>query len=88
MARIKGKRPPKYQQAGDYPKTCFLSFERIKDIPLSSTVAVRMPSGETVSGALISHSDYLVGCPVVDLGLRRLIAIGYEGEIVGIERGV
>ncbi len=86
MSRVKGKRPPKYQAGGDYPKTCYLSFERICAIPLGSSVVVRMPDGETITGKLVSHSDFLVGCPVVDIGRERSLGVGYECEIVGLQK--
>lgn len=86
MSRLKGKRPPKYQAGGDYPKTCYLSYERIREIPLGSLVAVRMPDGDTVAGRLTHHSDYLVGCPVVDIGRERSLGVGYECEIVGLQK--
>lgn len=94
MSRVKGHRPPKYVQIMNYPKPVSpdeeitfprqqrLTDKEIEALPLKSDVYVRMRDGRIVKGKLVSYSDWLVGCPVVDIGEERSVGIGYDGEIV------
>ncbi|EAM6285743.1 hypothetical protein BG151_000115 [Salmonella enterica subsp. enterica serovar Apapa] len=94
MSRVNGRRPPKYVQTMNYPKPVSpdeeitfprqqrLTDKEIEALPLKSDVYVRMRDGRIVKGKLVSHSDWLVGCPVVDIGEESSVGIGYDGEIV------
>ena len=55
-----------------------------RNIPLKSKVNVRLNNGDLVDGVLIDHSDWLVGCPVVETVGGEKIGIGYDGEIVSV----
>lgn len=93
MSRVNGCRPPKYVPVMNYPKTVSpdeeitfprqqrLTGKNIEALPLNSDVYVRMMDGRIVKGKLVSHSDWLVGCPVVDVDGEG-VGIGYRGEIV------
>lgn len=92
MSRVKGRRPPKYVPIMGYPKPATdeeivfprqqrLTDKEVKALPLKSDVYVRMKDGRIVKGKLVSHSDWLVGCPVVDVDGEG-VGIGYRGEIV------
>lgn len=82
MSRMNVRKPPKYMPAMNSAKPVKLTYGQIKELPLMSDVYVMMNDGKILNGKLVSHSDYLVGCPVVDIGEYRSIGIGYEGEIV------
>lgn len=91
MARVKGKRPPK-RQAGEDSQITFsfrgsnlIKYEDIRELPLGSRVLVRTRNREYLSGVLVSHSDWLVGCPVVKLDNGDSFGAGYDGEILGEE---
>lgn len=93
MSRVNGRRPPKYvpimncpkpvspDEEITFPRQQQLTDEEVKAIPLKSDVYVRMIDGRIVKGKLVSHSDWLVGCPVVDVDGEG-VGIGYRGEIV------
>lgn len=93
MSRVNGRRPPKYVPIMNHPKPVStdeeitfprqqrLTYKEVKALPLKSHVYVRMRDGRIVKGKLVSHSDWLVGCPVVDVGGEG-VGIGYRGEIV------
>lgn len=81
MSRVKGRKPPKYVPIMNYPKPVSLTDKEIEALPLKSNVYVRMRDGRIVKGELVSHSDWLVGCPVVDVDGEGF-GIGYRGEIV------
>lgn len=93
MSRVNGRRTPKYVPIMNYPKPVsadgeitFPRQQRLTDkeivaLPLKSDVYVRMRDGRIVKGKLVSHSDWLVGCPVVDVDGEG-VGIGYCGEIV------
>lgn len=93
MSRVNGRRPPKYVPIMNCPKPVSpgeeITFPRqqrltgkdIEALPLNSDVYVRMMDGRIVKGKLVSHSDWLVGCPVVDVDGEG-VGIGYRGEIV------
>ena len=94
MSRVNGRRPPKYlplmnsanpvspDDGITFPRQQRLTYKEIKSLPLKSDVYVRMNDGRILTGKLVSHSDWLVGCPVVDVGEERSVGIGYDGEIV------
>lgn len=91
MSRVNGRRPPKYlpvikSVSPDVgiilSRPQRLTYKEIKHIPLKSDVHVLMNDGRLLTGKLVSHSDWLVGCPVVDIGEDRSVGIGYDGEIV------
>lgn len=82
MSRVNGRKPHKYMPVMSSAKPVKLTYGQIKALPLMSDVYVRMNDGKILNGKLVSHSDYLVGCPVVDIGESRSIGIGYEGEII------
>ncbi|ELX1428160.1 hypothetical protein [Escherichia coli] len=82
MSRVNGRKPPKYMPVMNSAKPVKLTYEQVMALPLMSDVYVRMNDGKILNGKLASHSDYLVGCPVVDIGESRSIGIGYEGEII------
>ncbi|EFF9541384.1 hypothetical protein GL246_09380 [Escherichia coli] len=45
---------------------------------------MRLNTGKEVDGVLKDHSDWLIGCPIVETECGEQIGIGYQGEIVGI----
>ncbi|MEB0790946.1 hypothetical protein LT989_14850 [Citrobacter portucalensis] len=85
MSRVNGRKPPKYMPVMNSAKPVKLTYEQVMALPLMSDVYVRMNDGQILNGKLASHSDYLVGCPVVDISESRSIGIGYEGEIIAAE---
>lgn len=88
MSRVNGRKPPKYMPVINSAKPVKLTYEQVIALPLMSDVYVRMNDGKILNGKLISHSDYLVGCPVVDIGESMSIGIGYEGEIMQQHRSM
>lgn len=86
MSRVNGRKPPKYIPVMNSAKPVKLTYEQVRALPLMSDVYVRMNDGQILKGKLVSHSDYLVGCPVVDIGEPRSVGIGYEGEIIAAPR--
>ncbi len=82
MSRINGKKPPKPLMNSAQPRN--MSFEEVRAVPKGSEVFVRLTNGNVVTGKLIIHDDYLVGCPVVDVPGRGAIGIGYEGDVMAI----
>lgn len=93
MSRVNGRRPPKYipimncpkpashHEGITFPRQQRLTGKEIEALPLKSDVYVRMKDGRIVKGKLVSYSDWLVGCPVVDVDGEG-VGIGYRGEIV------
>ncbi|WNW46385.1 hypothetical protein RUU60_09085 [Escherichia coli] len=55
-----------------------------RNYPTGTKVTVRLNTGEDVDGVLKDHSDWLMGCPVVQTECGELIGIGYQGEIVAV----
>ncbi|MGK3191260.1 hypothetical protein [Enterobacter soli] len=84
MSRVNGKKPHKYMSEMNSAKPIKLTYEQIRVLPLMSDVYVRMNDGRILKGKLTSHSDWLVGCPVVDVGEKRSVGIGYYGEIIAV----
>ena len=52
--------------------------------PTGTRFTVRLNTGKEVDGVLKDHSDWLIGCPVVEIECGESIGIGYQGEIVGV----
>lgn len=82
MSRVNGKKPPKPLMNSAQPRN--MSFDKIREIAKGSEVIVRLNNGKVSTGKLVSHDDYLVGCPVVDVPETGIIGIGYQGEIISI----
>lgn len=88
MSRVNGRKPPKYMPVMNSAKPVKLTCEQVIALPLMSDVYVRMNDGKILNGKLTSHSDYLVGCPVVDIGESMSIGIGYEGKLLQQHRSM
>ncbi|MCU6241184.1 hypothetical protein [Enterobacter asburiae] len=82
MSRVNGRMPPKYIPVMNSAMPAKLTYEQVRALTLMSDVYVRMNDGQILKGKLTSHSDWLVGCPVVDVGEGGSVGIGYDGEII------